>query len=176
MQKSIIKDIFGGVYKTEFTLDQSKRTDVQYEPFYVVNLEKPRDCDDLQQCLDSFFQKRVVKDYQHLGRRVNATHRQLISKLPNVLCIQLKRFIWSLDHPIKMRDYVAFDPVIEISQEWLAPNLHGGRKREYRLFSVVEHLGEFAHRGHYINYALDSEDQWKQYDDTKVSARELQTI
>lgn len=28
MQKSIIKDIFGGVYKTEFTLDQSKRTDV----------------------------------------------------------------------------------------------------------------------------------------------------
>jgi hypothetical protein len=57
-----------------------------------------------------------------------------------------------------MRDYVAFDPVIEISQEWLAPNLHGGRKREYRLFSVVEHLGEFAHRGHYINYALDSED------------------
>lgn len=29
----------------------------------MVNLEKPRDCDDLQQCLDSFFQKRVVKDY-----------------------------------------------------------------------------------------------------------------
>lgn len=75
-----------------------------------------------------------------------------------------------------MKDYVAFEPIIEISKEWLASNLQCGNKKEYRLYSVVEHIGEWAHRGHYINYALDSEDQWKKFDDTKVNVRDLETI
>ena len=141
----------------------------------MINLEIPRDCDDLQQCLDSYFHKRVVKDYQHQGRRVHASHRQLISKLPNVLCIHLKRFIW-VDHLIKMKDYVAFEPIIEIQNEWLAANLQSNKKKEYRLFSVVEHIGEWAHRGHYINYALDANDDWKKFDDTKINVRDLDSV
>lgn len=78
-----------------------------------MNLEIPRDCYDVHQCLNAYFQKRDVKDYKHQGKTVKATHRQLISKLPNVLCIHFKRFIW-VDHLIKMKEYVGFEPVIEI--------------------------------------------------------------
>lgn len=67
MQNSIIRDIFGGVLKTEFTVEQTKKTDVMLEPFYVLNLEIPRDCYDLQQCLNSYFKKRDVRDYQQGG-------------------------------------------------------------------------------------------------------------
>ena len=75
-----------------------------------------------------------------------------------------------------MKDYVAFEPIIEIQNEWLAASLQGNKKREYRLYSVVEHIGEWAHRGHYINYALDSNDDWKKFDDTKVNVRELDSV
>lgn len=75
-----------------------------------------------------------------------------------------------------MKDYISFEPVVEISNQWLATNLQGNKKREYRLFSVVEHIGEWAHRGHYINYALDSEDDWKKYDDQRVNDRDLDTV
>lgn len=89
--------------------------------------------------------------------------------------LHLKRFIW-VDKLIKMKDYVRFESVIEIQKEWLASNVVLQKAKEYRLFSVVEHLGEFAHRGHYVNYAMDSEDEWKKFDDTKVSSRDLDTM
>jgi hypothetical protein len=47
MQKSIIKDIFGGVIKTEITVANSNKVDIMNEPFYVLNMEIPRDCFDL---------------------------------------------------------------------------------------------------------------------------------
>ena len=105
---------------------------------------------------------------------MRATHKQLISKLPNVLCIHLKRFIW-VDHLVKMKDFVSFAPLITIGKEWLASNMDSMCK-QYRLFSVVEHVGEFAHRGHYVCYAMDSNDEWKKFDDMKVASRELETV
>jgi len=47
---------------------------------------------------------------------------------------------------------------------------------EYRLFSVVEHVGNFASRGHYICYNLDSEDNWILFDDNKVKKRDLDSV
>ena len=40
--------------------------------------------------------------------------------------------------------------------------------RRYRLISVVEHLGNFAHKGHYICYSLDPSNNWIKFDDKKV--------
>ena len=41
-------------------------------------------------------------------------------------------------------------------------------KPQYRLFSVVEHIGYYAHRGHYVSHTMDSQDLWKCFDDEKV--------
>lgn len=92
----------------------------------------------------------------HNGKRVRATHKSLISKLPKILCLHLKRFIYT-DHLIKMKDFVNFEEVIDIKDEYLATQLRMGHPQEYRLFSVVEHVGKFASSGHYISYTLDSE-------------------
>ena len=42
LQDSIIRDIFGGVLKTEVTTEQTRNVFVQHEPFYVLNLELPK--------------------------------------------------------------------------------------------------------------------------------------
>ena len=94
-----------------------------------------------------------------------------------MLCIQLKRFIFTT-RPIKIKESVDFDEVLTIPDAIVTPSLRlgifnennqnrGGSPR-YRLFSVVEHLGGQANRGHYISYTMDSDDQWKKFDDTSV--------
>mmetsp|Transcript_32011 Transcript_32011/g.23173 ORF Transcript_32011/g.23173 Transcript_32011/m.23173 type:complete len:137 (-) Transcript_32011:40-450(-) len=118
------------------------------------------------------------------GRKVRANHKQLIERLPNVLCLNLKRFIYT-DRLIKMRDFIKFDEILEIKDHLVSPNLRLGifnRKdsnkqgRKYRLFSVIEHVGNTATRGHYICYTLDSMDNWVCFDDTRVKYYDLETI
>lgn len=48
LEPSIIRDIFGGVLRTELHVDGTKIVHTSYEPFYVLNLEIPRDVDNLQ--------------------------------------------------------------------------------------------------------------------------------
>jgi ubiquitin C-terminal hydrolase len=106
-------------------VEGSTKPSVTYEPFYILNLEIPRDAGDLQACLKSFFEEKRILDYMHNGKRVRATHKSLISKLPRILCLHLKRFIYT-DRLIKMKDYVTFDEVIDIKDEFLANQLRIG--------------------------------------------------
>jgi len=70
--------------------------------------------------------------------------------------------------------------VLEINDKLLSPSIRVGifntktsqnqikveyKPTQYRLFSVVEHQGDFAHRGHYVSYTMDSDDRWKCFDD-----------
>ena len=50
------------------------------------------------------------------------------------------------------------------------------QRAKYRLFSVVEHVGEYAHRGHYVSYSMDSDDNWKYFDDMRVQSRDIDGI
>lgn len=103
------------------------------EPFFVLNLEIPRFGEkSLTNCLESYFHEKKVNDYMHEGRRANATHKQLISRLPNVLCLQLKRFIYT-DRPIKMKEIIDFDEVLTINDKLLAADLRLGIFNENRV-------------------------------------------
>jgi ubiquitin C-terminal hydrolase len=87
----------------------------------------------------------------------------------------LKRFIWC-DKLVKIKEKIRFDTVITIKPQWLASNMDIQLNRQYRLFSVVEHVGEFAHRGHYVSYTLDSNDDWQKFDDQKVGERDVSEV
>ena len=66
-----------------------------------------------------------IEDYRHNGRNVRATHKQLISKLPNTLCLQLKRFIFT-DRLIKKKEFVQFDEILTIPDSIVADSLRLG--------------------------------------------------
>ena len=73
---SLVRDIFGGVLQTEFHIEGTKIVNVQHEPFFVLNLEIPRNGDNtLSTCLESYFKEGRIHDYQHKGRVVGATHK-----------------------------------------------------------------------------------------------------
>lgn len=60
---SLIRDIFGGVLRTEFHVQGAKNVSETHEPFFVLNLEIPKHAKTLQDCLESYFNDKVIHDY-----------------------------------------------------------------------------------------------------------------
>jgi ubiquitin C-terminal hydrolase len=86
-----------------------------------------------------------------------------------------------------MRDHVWFENVIHIKDNLVSKGLRVGifnskhsdkamLAAQYRLFSVVEHVGEHANRGHYVCHTMDSDDSWRTFDDSKMKSRDLNRI
>ncbi|KAK2585697.1 hypothetical protein KPH14_010311 [Odynerus spinipes] len=76
------------------------------------------------------------------------TKQYLISRVPAVLILHLKRFQAQRVTFRKVTRRVAFSPLLD-----LAPVCKGsGKPRVYALYGVVEHYGSTLHGGHYIAY------------------------
>ncbi len=74
---SVIRDIFGGLLRTEFHVEGRKQCNVTFEPFFDLQLEISR-CADLENCLSSFFEEKPLSDYKDDGKVVRAYHQQRI--------------------------------------------------------------------------------------------------
>ena len=125
-----------------------------------------------------------MEGYKIDGKPAKAHKRELFEKLPNILMINLKRFIFK-DKLIKKKEHVYFDDVLTIKDEYVSNQLQlgifkkasdVGTKRNYRLFSVVEHIGKLATRGHYVCYTLGAGDEWIKFDDRKFNEFEYTMI
>ena len=112
IQPSLIRDIFGGVLRNEFHVERSKQISVTFEPFFILNLEISR-CEDLESCLQSFFNEKRINDYKVDGVEVRAVHQTQFERLPTNLILQLKRFIYR-DRMIKMKEDIYFPDVLKI--------------------------------------------------------------
>jgi len=75
--------------------------------------------------LESFFQKRMLNDYKVEGLPRKAWHNYMIDKLPKILVLHLKRFIYR-ERPIKMKEDIYFPNVLKISDYILSPHLRIG--------------------------------------------------
>jgi ubiquitin C-terminal hydrolase len=80
---------------------------------------------------------------------VRATNRLLFEKLPNILMLNLKRFIWT-DRLVKKKEHVWFNETLEIQDNHVSQHLEIGifkkasqhkSHRKYRLYSIIEHIG-----------------------------------
>ncbi len=68
----MIKDIFGGLMRSELSIEKSKKVSVTYEPFFMLNLELVRE-ESVESCLDAFFADKKLEDYKVDGVEVRAT-------------------------------------------------------------------------------------------------------
>ena len=177
IENSIIRDIFGGILRTEFHVDGSRSNSVSFDPCFVLTLDILEDECSIEDCLDAYFTDQKVEGYKIDGKPAKAHKRELFEKLPNILMINLKRFIYT-DKLIKKKEHVYFEDVLTIKDEHVSNQLQlgifkkasdVGTKRNYRLFSVVEHIGKMATRGHYVCYTLGANNDWIKFDDKKFT-------
>ncbi|KAE8450049.1 hypothetical protein EG329_007188 [Mollisiaceae sp. DMI_Dod_QoI] len=131
----------------------------------------------LQYCLKKEYFTEEQCDYtcSTCGSK-KATKQVSIKTLPNVLCIQLKRFSQRESGAIKIKKKVSFPLKLEMlpyTDKSREAKGHGKTQHTlksrstYHLQSIVTHKGDAIEQGHYISYSKH-ENQWFQFDDHKV--------
>ena len=135
--------------RTDFHVENSRNHKISYHPCFVLDVDIPWDECTIEDCLDNHFKAEKIEGYQVEGKNVRATQTVQFQKLPNILMITLKRFVYK-NGLIKKKEHVYFNDTLTIEDAYVSPQLQlgifkraseYGSMRKYRLFSIVEHIG-----------------------------------
>jgi ubiquitin carboxyl-terminal hydrolase 10 len=196
-----ISEAFQGVLRSSVHVPGLKDS-VTLQPFMCLQLDVLRDAvKSVEDALDLY-----MADEQLTGLTGAAgagpqtgTRKLLFDRLPRVLVLHLKRFVFSLNSgaALKLRKVIKFPERLEIKHSYLAQQLQlevkatdsaaaeSGLKRvrSYQLHAVCKHIGEHAVRGHYTSIAralpLSGASQtpcWSAQDDGKVRQLSLNDV
>lgn len=134
----------------------------------------------LQDCLAAFFSADDLKgenmySCEKCKKLRNGVKYSKVLKLPEVLCIHLKRFRHEYMYSSKIGSFVAF-PMEGLD---MRNYLHKDCKDQvtvYNLVAVICHHGT-AGGGHYTTYALNHRNQtWYEFDDQTVTEVDIQQV
>lgn len=136
-----------------------------------------RKANTLDEALSSYFSQEHLdnNDYkcEACKRRVPATKQFSLERPPKVLCVQLKRF--SVMGGKNMKD-IGFKQTVDIGNYLWREKGEPPKKLNYRLTSMVTHMGLSVNCGHYTAVAQVSSGKYYNFDDSKVSQISLNTV
>ena len=192
-QKFLIDNFFTGttcyLYLYECSNCGEKYQSYKYDDFKTLSLEVEK-INSIYESLNNYISEEKIEDYkcEKCKSQVTLTKKTLISNLPNILIIHLKRIVMNFEEerPEKINSRFEFyrklnlkDYCVENDSKYLANSvkniyLKEDEYYEYELKGVNVHKGT-AEGGHYIsiikveNEDKDEEnDKWYQFDDSKV--------
>ncbi|KAF8937450.1 ubiquitin-specific protease doa4 [Haplosporangium gracile] len=179
---SIIVNIFQGQYKSQLCCSKCGKTSTTYNPFMYLTLPvkaktSSRQPQTLTSCLNAFVEPELMEgdnawNCPNCKKPRKASKQLTISRLPDVLLIQLKRFSSDgpfknkikamVQYPIEDLDLTKYLPKRPASQGPVEPAV-------YNLYAVSNHSGEVS-SGHYTACVRDTtSNSWTNFDDTRVS-------
>uniref|UniRef100_A0A8C8E080 Ubiquitin carboxyl-terminal hydrolase 33 n=1 Tax=Oryzias sinensis TaxID=183150 RepID=A0A8C8E080_9TELE len=127
----------------------------------------------LQDCLAAFFARDELKgdnmySCEKCKKLRNGVKFCKMQKLPEILCIHLKRFRHELMFSTKISTHVSF-PLEGLDLQPFLSKDSSAQTTNYDLLSVICHHGT-ASSGHYIAYCRnDSNNLWYEFDDQSVT-------
>ncbi|PRD35713.1 UNVERIFIED_CONTAM: Usp3 [Trichonephila clavipes] len=168
---TIVTTIFGGILQNEVTCLVCGTESKKHDPFL--------------DCLSSFTELEELADSElylcHSCKcKQRSTKRFWIRRLPNVLCLHLKRFRWNNFFRTKLDNYIDF-PVQGLDMnKFILVNRHETRGTSngstlYDLAAVIVHHGSGAGSGHYTAYATH-DGCWHHFNDSSVTVTDVNTV
>ncbi|KAJ8718592.1 hypothetical protein PYW08_002829 [Mythimna loreyi] len=187
---SIVTAVFGGTLQSEVRCLACGTESKKFDPFLDLSLELPETGRHdapvaLADCLSSFVQVEELADTERYfcsscKSKQKSTKQFWIRRLPNVLCLHLKRFRWhnyfrtkvdtSISFPLHSLDMSRFvlSNVPDTRRSGLGNNL-------YDLAAVIVHHGSGAGSGHYTAFAINDA-QWFHFNDQTVRATDAAAV
>ncbi|KAL5111669.1 Ubiquitin carboxyl-terminal hydrolase 20 [Taenia crassiceps] len=135
---------------------------------------------ELKDCLDAFFDVDELSGEnqyycENCSRHTNGRMHVELTKLPEVLCLHLKRFRHDFINISKIHAPVNF-PVQHLDLRKYRHSSCRDKVCEYDLVGVVCHSGTVRF-GHYYTYALNSGDgEWYEFNDSSVQRVDVDTV
>lgn len=169
--------IFFGIHTSiiNASTEDRKLLSTSPEPFFILSLPIPitNPTPTIYDCFDLYTsEEQLIGENQYVvdettREKVNATKRILFWSLPNVLIIDLKRFIVSGNKMFKYTGNVGFSPTerLDLSKYVVGYN---SASYKYELYGVCNHMGGLM-GGHYTAYIKKSGGQWWHFNDASVS-------
>lgn len=200
-KSTVVTTFFGGVLQNEVNCLICSTESKKHDPFLDLSLDiphqyvnrnggKPKEEESsptckLSDCLNSFTELEELAETElyycsNCKKKQRSTKKFWIRRLPNVLCLHLKRFRWSNFYRIKIDNYVEF-PIRGLDMsKFILTNMHETRgscsgSNMYDLAAVIVHHGSGAGSGHYTAYATH-EGNWYHFNDSTVTQTDEQTV
>ncbi|VVD04255.1 unnamed protein product, partial [Leptidea sinapis] len=189
---SIVTAVFGGTLQSEVRCLACGTDSNKYDPFLDLSLELPETGRHdapvpLTDCLASFVQVEELADTERYfcsscECKQKSTKQFWIRRLPNVLCLHLKRFRWHNYFRTKVDTSISFPlRALDMSQFVLGADgtTVADRSRSpadlYDLAALIVHHGSGAGSGHYTAFAIN-EEQWFHFNDQTVRATDAEVV
>lgn len=171
-----INQIFGGYIRTEVKCLQCEHVSTTFQHFQDL-LVDIRKANSLDEALSNYFSREQLdnNDYkcEACKRRVPATKQFTLERPPKVLCVQLKRFSVLGG---KISRHIGFKQSVDMGRHlWREPG-EPPRKLNYKLMSMVTHMGPSVNCGHYTAIAQVSTGQYYSFDDSCVRSINLSSV
>ncbi|GIY44769.1 ubiquitin carboxyl-terminal hydrolase 10 [Caerostris extrusa] len=202
--KTPIADLLGGERKT-FIIANGVRTSASIEPFFTLQLDiQSENVTSVSEALKEMTFKIPVQGYTcaKTKQQIEAFTQMTFQKLPPVLILHLKRFVYDkfggckkvmkkADYPLVLdinkimptlqqhRCKMVLPPHIVATAAYMFASdiKKSQRAQQYKLFAVMYHDGEEAVKGHYISDVFNHGSQtWIRCDDRTVTAVEEEEV
>ena len=168
--------IFGGYMRQDVTCMRCRHISTTFQHFMDLLLDI-RQADNIDSALQGYFRRENLGQGENMYKcekcqqKVPATKQYKIERPPLVLCIQLKRF--NLMGGKNGRP-VTLARKINISNHvrWAASK---GIAVEYRLVSMINHVGPSPNCGHYTSIGEAANGTFYRFDDASVHPTSLQS-
>ncbi|XP_076069127.1 ubiquitin specific peptidase 36 [Oratosquilla oratoria] len=168
-----LNQIFGGYLRQQVICPSCRHVSTTFSHFQDLVLDI-RTTNSVDEALNLYFRKETLDadnayKCEKCHKRVSATKRHLIERAPHVLLIQLKRFTFSGG---KIGKHINIQRTIDITRFVNGANKEPqgpeGGPYQYKLVSMVIHLGGSQHGGHYTAVAEASNGTMFEFDDSSV--------
>nr|XP_049702253.1 ubiquitin carboxyl-terminal hydrolase 3 isoform X1 [Helicoverpa armigera] len=187
---SIVTAVFGGTLQSEVRCLACGTESKKFDPFLDLSLELPEIGRHeapvaLSDCLSSFVQVEELADTERYfcsscKSKQKSTKQFWIRRLPNVLCLHLKRFRWHNYFRTKVDTSISFPLRSLDMSRFVLSNVPDTRRSGqgnnlYDLAAVIVHHGSGAGSGHYTAFAIN-EEQWFHFNDQTVRAADAAAV
>lgn len=169
-----INQILGGYLKTSVRCLSCHHISVTFQHFEDLLLDI-RKANTLDEALDLYFGRERLEDMgykcESCKKKVSATKQYSLERAPISLCIQLKRFSIMGN---KLNKHIAIRQHLNLSR--FASRRFGADQLNYRLVSMITHLGTSQNCGHYTAIGYTGSGSYYQFDDSFVRVSSLQSV
>ena len=126
MKNSPIFEIFGGCMREEIDVEGKLNNNAKVQPYLYISLPITIDCS-IDSSLKKYFEPEELEDFKFGKKEAYATKKHSLLTIPNILILHIKRFLY-IDKPIKMDEIIYHPDILELQDEYFAPELQEERK------------------------------------------------
>jgi ubiquitin carboxyl-terminal hydrolase 36/42 len=168
-ETTALNQILGGYLRSTVTCLSCKHESITFQHFMDLPLDISR-VSTLNEALGGYFARENLEECgykcESCKKKVSATKRFSLERAPVVLCIQLKRFNVMGG---KLGKQITISQNLDL-QKHLAKAGDLSQNCQYKLTSMVTHLGGSASGGHYTAIGLAPNGNYYHFDDSCVSS------